>query len=161
MMKRPKTALAVWVLTSSHGAWAPILVFGLHVIFSRVLGAYLAFPRLDVPMHFFGGIAITYFLGYAFAVAAAVGFLGSPNRTVLLLLVFFTACSAAVFWEFAEFLSDRFLGTHAQLGLNDTLSDMLLGMVGALVYLAANRFRLPVVSLTRIEPQPETARDNA
>src|SRR5438128_1034684 len=138
-MKRTKDGLTHLVSASSHAAWAPILVFGLHVIFSRVLGTYLLLPSLDIPMHFFGGMSITYFFSYVLAVAIPLGFLGSPNRMVLLLLAFFAACSSAVFWEFAEFLSDRFLGTHAQLGLNDTLSDMLLGIVGAVVYLTVNR----------------------
>jgi len=44
-----------------RGAWAPVLVFGLHVFISPALNAYLLFPPLDIPMHFFGGVAIAYF----------------------------------------------------------------------------------------------------
>ena len=137
-MMQTQNVLAEWILgTSRRAAWAPLLVFGLHVIFSRVVAGYIIFPPLDIPMHFFGGIAITHFLAYAFAVAAALGLLGSPNGLVFSLLTFFGACSTTVFWEFTEFLSDRVLGTHAQLDLEDTMSDMLLGILGALVYLTA------------------------
>ncbi len=160
-MKNPEDAFRQLILASAPAAWAPVLVFGLHVIFSRVLGTYLVFPPLDIPMHFFGGMAIIYFFTYLFAAAAAFGFLGSPNRMALLLLSFFSACSSAVFWEFAEFLSDRYLGTQAQLGLNDTLSDMLLGIAGALVCLAVNRFRLPVVTGKVTRTQPEGHSGNA
>lgn len=45
--------------------------------------------------------------------------------------------TATVFWEFAEFVSDRFFGTHAQVGLEDTLLDMALGVAGGLAYLAS------------------------
>lgn len=61
--------LAKWMFaTCRRAAWAPILVFGLHVIFSRVLGAYLILPSRDIPMHFFDRVAITYFFADAFAV---------------------------------------------------------------------------------------------
>ena len=160
-MKSPEDHLRQFMLASARASWAPVLVFGLHVIFSRVLGAYLVFPHLDIPMHFFGGMAIIYFFTYVFAAAAAFGFLGSPNRMVLLLLSFLAACSSAVFWEFAELLSDCYLGTHALLGLNDTLSDMLLGIVGALVCLAVSGFRLPIVTGTATRTPPEGQSGNA
>ena len=60
-MKSPEDALEQLMLASARAAWPPVLVFDLHVVFSRVLGAYLVFPLLDVPMHFFGGMAIMYF----------------------------------------------------------------------------------------------------
>jgi hypothetical protein len=87
-MKSPKDHLGQFILASARASWAPVLVFGLHVIFSRVLGAYLVFPHLDIPMHFLGGMAIIYFFTYVFAAAAAFGFLGSPNRMVLLFFPF-------------------------------------------------------------------------
>jgi hypothetical protein len=39
-----------------------------------------------------------------------------------------------VFWEFAEFTSDALFGTQAQLGLDDTMLDMALGIAGGLSY---------------------------
>ena len=119
-----------------RAAWAPCLVFLLHVFISRVLNAYLLFPPLDIPMHFFGGVAMAYFL------AACVRALGvsseSPalGRVVPALLVFSLTCTASVFWEFAEFFSDLLLGTHAQLGLEDTLLDMALGSAGGTLFVA-------------------------
>jgi hypothetical protein len=43
----------------------------------------------------------------------------------------------------AEYLSDRFFGTHAQVDLEDTLLDMFLGLVGGLSFLVANRLLAP------------------
>lgn len=55
---------------------------------------------------------------------------------VAALLVFALTYSAAVFWEFAEFVSDRLASTTAQLSLGDTLLDLHLGIVGGTAYLA-------------------------
>jgi hypothetical protein len=41
-----------------------------------------------------------------------------------------------VVWELAEWVSDRYLGTNAQLWLGDTLLDMLLGLTGGLMFVA-------------------------
>lgn len=130
------TGLSGWVAAvSRRGAWAPILVFVLHVVLTRVFDLYLFLPAFDVPMHFFGGIAITYFASVAASEAASRDLLGRPNRLTLVLLTFLAGCSVTVFWEFAEFLSDRYLGTHAQQGLPDTILDMFLGVVGCAVLL--------------------------
>ena len=100
-----------------------------------MLFLYVAYPPTDVAMHFLGGIAIAYFLWRAAVLASQAGPLGSIGRTGLGVMVFGLTCAAAVFWEFAEYLSDRCLGTKAQLGLEDTLGDMLVGIMGGLGFL--------------------------
>ncbi len=121
--------------TLRRAAWAPIAVFGLHTV-SSFIGLYGVWPPLDIPMHFLGGIAITYFFGQAFRAAAEMDLLGRPAAILYRVTVFTLTCSSTVFWEFAEFLSDRYLGSHAQKGLEDTLGDMLVGILGALAFLA-------------------------
>jgi len=118
-----------------QAGWAPLGVFGLHVVASRVLFLYVAYPPTDVAMHFLGGIAIAYFLWRAAVLASQAGPLGTIGRTGLGVMVFGLTCAAAVFWEFAEYLSDRCLGTKAQLGLEDTLGDMLVGIMGGVAFL--------------------------
>lgn len=128
-----------WLLqTLRRAAWAPIAVFGLHVVSSYV-GLYGLWPPLDIPMHFLGGVAITYFISHAYRAAAEMDLLGRPAALLYVVTVLALTCSATVFWEFAEFLSDRYLGTHAQKGLADTLGDMLIGILGGLAFLAAAR----------------------
>ena len=135
--------VAEWIIRTARGAaWAPILVFLLHLVLSRLVGAHVAFSPLDLPMHLLGGVAITYFAAYAAGTALGLGLLGRPTRALLVFVVFTAACSAAMFWEFAEFCSDYLLGTHAQVDLEDTLSDMFFGVVGSIVYLSAVRFRV-------------------
>jgi hypothetical protein len=134
-----KTALALPL----RAAWAPVLVFGLHVFISRVLNAYLLFPPLDIPMHFFGGVAIAYFFAACFRALPPDSIALSLRPWLLAVSVFALTATATVFWEFAEFFSDRFFGTHAQLSLEDTLLDMALGIAGGLTYLVmTSRSRL-------------------
>ena len=107
-----------------------ITVFVIHVIASRVLDAYTHYPRLDIPMHLLGGATIGYFFHRASILASARGILGPFHRLTHVILVFALTCTAAVFWEFAEFVTDRFFHTQAQLGLQDTLGDMFNGICG-------------------------------
>jgi len=118
-----------------EAGWAPLGVFGLHVVASRVLHLYVVYPPADIAMHGLGGIAIAYFFWRAARRASEAGAIGTLNRAGLGVLVFGLTCAAAVFWEFAEYLSDRYMGTKAQLGLEDTLGDMLVGIVGGAAFL--------------------------
>lgn len=100
-----------WLLrTLRRAAWAPILVFGIHVLTARVLGLYRPAEELDL--------------------------FGRPSLIVYVVTVLALTCSTTVFWEFAEFLTDRFFGTHMQNGLEDTLGDMLVGLLGGLAFVA-------------------------
>lgn len=131
-------------------AWAPALVFVAHMILWHGVGAYEAFPPLDTPMHLLGGLAIAFFFWTAYSICARTGVLGQPNSTAMAMLTLTSVAASAVFWEFAEYLSDRYLGTNTQKGLEDTLLDMLLGIVGGAVFVGVvwirrrrNDVRLP------------------
>ena len=118
-----------------RGGLPAIALFTFHVIASRGFHAYEQFPRLDIPMHFFGGLVIAYFFHRASIAASSHGIIGSFHRVTHSVLVFGLTCAAAVFWEFAEFITDRYFGTRAQLGLDDTLGDMLLGVCGGVTFI--------------------------
>jgi hypothetical protein len=140
-----------------EAGWAPALVFLGHVVASLGFGAYALFPPLDIPMHFFGGIAITFFYARSYRAAERRGLLGRPAKVLYFLAVPALATSTTVFWEFAEFLSDRYVGTHSQLGLEDTLFDMFLGCLGSLVFLGVGA----VVSDRRASPQAARPADGS
>jgi hypothetical protein len=126
-----------WIVAGLFEAgWAPAAVFALHVLASRVFFLYALYPSTDIAMHLLGGIAISFFFWRTGALASRAGVIGPFNRAGLVVMTFGLTCAAAVFWEFAEFLSDRYLGTSAQRGLADTLKDMLLGIVGCVVFLS-------------------------
>jgi hypothetical protein len=86
-------------------------------------------------MHVLGGIAVAFSLCRGIDVLVNSGFLERVQPALLAVLVFALTSTAAVFWEFVEFVSDYTIGTNSQVGLNDTLIDMLLGIIAGLVYL--------------------------
>ena len=117
-----------------RAGWAPILVFAAHMILWHGVGAYAAFPPLDAPMHLLGGLAIAFFLWTAYSISARTGTFGRPNFNAIAALTSTSTAACALLWEFAEFLSDRYLGTNTQKGLEDTLLDILLGLVGGAIF---------------------------
>lgn len=131
-----KQRLFLWSIEAVRkGGFPAIALFGFHVIASHGFNAYVHLPPLDIPMHFLGGVVIAYFFHRASLTASSHGIIGPFHRITHTVLVFALTCTATVFWEFAEFLSDYFFGTHAQLGLDDTLGDMLLGIFGGVTLL--------------------------
>jgi hypothetical protein len=124
------------------GGWAPLLVFSVHVVASRGLNAYVRFPAIDIPMHFAGGLAIAFFISGCFR-ALPRHAPGSSRVAVLEgVLVGSLAWAAALLWEFAEFSIDRLVGTNIQVSLNNTMQDLALGMLGALVLVAIRAWQL-------------------
>ena len=129
-----------WTQASVRRAgWAPLVVFGTHMVASRVFGVYGAAPDLDIPLHFVGGIAIAYFLWHALRARQAASLLGQLTDAGHDLFALTAVFAATVVWEFAEWTTDRMGLTEAQGGLGDTMLDMVLGVVGGAAFLAANR----------------------
>ena len=60
------------------------------------------------------------------------------SRLVVLeaILVGSLTTSAAVVWEFAEFTLDSVAGSNVQVSLANTMQDMAMGMLGAVVMIA-------------------------
>jgi hypothetical protein len=103
-------------------------------------------------MHLLGGVAIAYFFSSCFA-ALPEGLMAKEFRWIAeILCVASLTATAAVFWEFAEFTSDRLFGTGAQKGLDDTLLDMALGILGGLMYLLFARSRGSLGEVRPLEP---------
>jgi hypothetical protein len=123
-----------------RAGWAPAIVFVAHMILWHGIGAYAAFPPLDVPMHLLGGLAIAFFLWTAYSIGARSGTFGRPNSNAIAALTLTSTAACALLWEFAEYLSDRHLGTNTQKGLEDTLLDMLLGLVGGAIFVGVAWF---------------------
>jgi hypothetical protein len=114
------------------GGWAPLLVFAVHVVLSRVFNAYVEFPPTDVPMHFGGGVAMAFFVSKCFQ--ALPRDIVRSSRVVLLELILIGSLttSAAVGWEFIEFTCDQIFGSNIQRSLLNTMQDLTLGIAGAI-----------------------------
>ena len=126
-----KQQLVNWILvTLRAAAWAPLSIIGFYVI-GLALNLYDLFPPLDIPSHLLGGVAITYF--YRSAIKNSQSIVGDIPLPIQIIFAFTCTGTTIIFWEFYENLLDLFFGTHMVRGLEDTIVDMFLGLLGALV----------------------------
>ena len=120
-----------------RAGWLPLVVFLLHEICAHVVDGYTLWPPVDIPLHFLGGFAIAFFASGVITTFADHEVIERPHALVHVTLVFSLACTAAVFWEFAEWTADHTLGTTCQISLDDTVLDQLMGVVGGGTFAAA------------------------
>lgn len=125
-----------------HPGWAPFAIVILHL----ALAYYGLTQKCDHLLHFLGGAAIAFFI-YRLAAMLPPQVPTLP-RWAHYALAFTSACSAALFWELAEFGLDQMQGTAIQQSLNETMLDIVFGVLGAmatLVLIASCRFLFRLV----------------
>lgn len=113
----------VWLLKA---AWAPIIVVVIQQLFSR---SY----QTDFVMHFFGGVAMAFFL-YKGIIIFGVP-LGRPVPLVRYLLAFGGTCWVVIAWELGELASDRLIGTGFQASAAETMVDQFCGVLGSIAFI--------------------------
>ena len=128
-----KTFCTGWKAFTAGGGWVPLFVLTVHLFLSRALLLYKLWPPTDIPMHFCGGVAIAYFVSRCFQLLPRVSARRSRIVLLELLLIGSLTASAAVFWEFAEFSFDQLFVTNVQISLANTMQDMAMGILGAIV----------------------------
>ncbi len=106
------------------------LLMGLHTAF--VLLDDYSITNLDSVMHFAGGCALGYFILGQIGYAVRKGWCRDPGRVIVLMLIVSLVATGAVCWEIYEWLSDRYIGTHFQPSLDDTMKDLVLGLMGGI-----------------------------
>jgi len=120
-----------WItITLRESAWAPLSIFGFYLI-GLALRLFKMFPSLDIPTHFMGGVAITYF--YRSAIRNSQKIVGDIPLLIQIVFAFSCTGTTAMLWEFYENILDHFFGFQMVRGLEDTIIDMFLGLLGALV----------------------------
>ena len=123
--------LVNWMsITLREAAWAPLSIIAFYAI-GLALHLYDLFPPLDLPSHLMGGVAITYF--FRSAIKSSQRIVGDIPIPIQIIFAFTCTGTTIIFWEFYENLLDLFFGTHMVRGLEDTIVDMFLGLLGALV----------------------------
>jgi len=127
-----KKQLVNWMsITLREAAWAPLSIIAFYAI-GLALHLYDLFPPLDLPSHLLGGVAITYF--FRSAIKNSQSLVGDIPIPIQIVFAFACTGTTIIFWEFYENLLDLFFGTHMVRGLEDTIVDMFLGLLGALVF---------------------------
>ena len=120
-----------WVTTTfKEAAWAPLCIVGFYAI-GLAIHLYKAYPWIDMPTHFLGGVTITYF--YRAAIRNSQKSIGAIPLPVQILFAFACTGTTTLLWELYENFMDRFFGFQMVRGLEDTIMDLLMGLSGALV----------------------------
>ena len=94
-------------------------------------GLFDLYPPLDIPTHFMGGVAITYF--YRSAIRNSQKVVGDIPFPIQVILAITSTGTTTILWEFYENIMGRFFGFNMVRGMEDTIVDMAMGLSGALV----------------------------
>ena len=121
-----------------------IIIFGLHILLSKTVDMYALFPWIDIPMHFVGGMTMTTTLIMLYKALQHINVIPQMHVAITKLFLFTAISTITIFWEFAEFSTDVFFGTHAQVSIPDTMKDMFLGMMGGLLIISLFQF-FPII----------------
>lgn len=108
----------------------PAIVFLAHLVAVKVLDLYSMFPNVDIPFHYMGGLSIAYTSARILSYLESEKITATLNRIIFMVLLLALTATVAVFWEFAEFISDQFLATHLQPSIANTMQDQFLGILG-------------------------------
>jgi hypothetical protein len=110
----------------------PVFVFIVHMFFS-FYEIYDTFLWMDIPMHFLGGLAISYTAVLFLRFFREKDFIIIKKWFIFILVVVSVVVLIAVLWEFYEFLLKYFFHVNTQPSLEDTLFDLFIGLVGGIV----------------------------
>lgn len=111
----------------------PTFVFFLSLVALFPINFYDLYPWIDIPFHIIGGVSIAVGVSHFFSLLQEKKQLGTMRPWVQALLTVAMVAMVAVLWEDYEVLTDRFLGTRAQLGLFDTMKDLFDGLLGGVM----------------------------
>ena len=113
----------------NNAAWAPIAVYFLHSVLAEQWGHE---PYVDPIIHFFGGIAITFFFWRSAKYCQR--FLGDFSLFTLAYIAFGFGFLTALAWEFMEYVIMVSENAEILWSLSNTLRDLFLGMAGAALF---------------------------
>lgn len=111
----------------------PIIVFGIHSIMSLGFHAYNIYPWIDTPMHFIGGIAMSYSFVILLKSLQESGIMPTLDTYLNIFFSFTIIVTIAVFWEFLEFIAGYIFDANIQVSLPNTMKDLFLGSLGGLL----------------------------
>jgi hypothetical protein len=134
-MKQPSNVASYFIF--------PTIVFLIHLMASKIFNLYTIFPNMDIPFHYLGGLSIAYTSAEILLYLEKENFTPRLNRVILMVLILSLTATAAVFWEFAEFIGDRLFHTNIQVSLTNTMQDQFLGVLGGMtiVFIYGKMFR--------------------
>ena len=118
----------------------PIAVLVLH-FFILSNNIYASIPSIDILMHLLGGGATAFCITTILFRLQKLSIVQHLDKDILYTLVVSLTCIIAVLWEICELVSDTFIMTATQIGVSDTLSDIVMGIIGSVVFLSIEYFK--------------------
>lgn len=118
------------LLALKRAVWAPIAVVVMHTLLAQIFGHE---PYVDPAIQLCGGVAVAYLLHEACVTLS--GLLGQPSTLGRNLMAFGLTAAFAILWEAGEFVIDNLFGTDIQGDVPETMRDLILGLMGALMFL--------------------------
>ena len=111
-----------------------LIVLSLYLSVSgNVQGWYhLFYPFYDKIAHLVSSITIAV-LGFVAAVIMDRYTEIKMNRPLIVIFVIIFTMAIGSFWEITEFLSDNLFGTQLQVGLRDTMYDLIFDLAGGTI----------------------------
>ncbi len=109
-------------------AWAPVAVLILLAVLEPTLGS-----RADPYLHLLGGAACQYYFYNVLSLDWL--WIGTLTRFAKMIFAFTSTATIATSWELGEFISDKYFGTHLQESIPETIEDLALGLLGAIIVL--------------------------
>lgn len=111
-------------------AWAPLAVVIVHAFLESMFGS-----KVDPYMHVLGGAALQYY--FCNVLSLGWSWIGPLTRFAKMIFAFTSTATVATLWELGEFISDKYFGTHLQESIPETIGDLALGLMGAIIVLTA------------------------
>lgn len=119
--------------------WPPTTVMTLHILRQVVLPET---HQLDMVMHFLGGLTIAWAATTAYSLLRARGYASELKLVEFGIALVAVTALVGVLWEFMESLFFRDVLLRLEVNLyTDTISDLALDTLGAIVWTAVTAFR--------------------
>jgi hypothetical protein len=117
----------------------PAIILLLH-IFAMKFYFYSSIPHLDIPMHFMGGMAMATSAILLINYVEKIKIITIKNNFVRAIILVTFVSAIACYWEIYEFIFDTFWGSSLQMGVFDTMKDLLIGITGSIIVITSWSF---------------------
>lgn len=108
----------------------PAVVFFIRILLGNLFDIYHILPSVDMFFHFLGGFAVGFMFLLFLNFFEKQNLLFIRNKNLFLVLIVSLVCFISVLWEFWEFFLDFFFELNWQVSVEDTLLDLLIGILG-------------------------------
>lgn len=112
----------------------PFLVFMINYALILILPEAGREYQADTVLHLLGGLSIAYSANHVLELAGRAKRLTVQSRLLKAFIIIGFTVTAAVLWEFYEFVWDEIFGTLFQPSKTDTIKDLFMGLLGASVF---------------------------